>query len=66
MEHSKTTLKEKKDIVKKQSQQSYKEKIKYVIEAFDIFATMREIQGIHPDAHTLASLLRILKLLYSS
>lgn len=34
---SKTTLKEKKDISKKQSQSGFKERIKYALAAFDVF-----------------------------
>lgn len=34
---SKTTLKEKKDISKKQSQSGFKERIKFAIAAFEVF-----------------------------
>jgi hypothetical protein len=66
LELSKTTLKEKKDIQRKQSQQNFREKIKYVLVQFEIFQTMREVKNIFPDSTTLSTLLKSLKVLHKN
>jgi hypothetical protein len=60
------TLKEKKDIQKKQSQQNFMHKISFVSEAFAIYQTILSVKGIYPDNFTLSQLLRGLKLLWQS
>jgi len=60
------TLKEKKDIQKKQSQQNFLHKISFVSEAFAIYKTILSVKGIYPDNFTLSQLLRGLKLLWQS
>ena len=63
---SMTTLKEKKDLVKKFNQQGFMQKIEYLIQSFDIFDKLRKLKGIHPDNFTISQLLRGLKILAHS
>jgi hypothetical protein len=64
---SMTTLKEKKDIVKKFNQQGFLEKIEYLTQSFEVvFENIKKQKGIHPDNFTVSQLLRGLKILAHS
>lgn len=59
----KTTLMEKKDIWKRQSQHGFLDKIAYLSKAFKVFIEIQQSKGIFPDTFTISQLLRALKIL---
>jgi ribosomal protein S8 len=62
-----TTLKEKKDLVKKFNQQGFLQKIEYLTQGFEfIYDNIKKQKGIHPDNFTISQLLRGLKILAHS
>ena len=60
------TLKEKKDIQKKQSQQNFMSKISFLSDAFEVYHIIMAVKGVYPDNFTLSQLLRGLKILWQS
>lgn len=64
---SATTLKEKKDFMKKYSQQNFLQKIDYLVQSFEeIYQNIQSTKGVYPDQFTISQLLRGLKILAHS